>query len=92
MLHSRLKNIILEVFKSLKGVNPAYIQDLLTIKEQPYSLRKSYMLVQGKKNTTNYGLRSFTYLGSKLWNDLPENFKRVTELEVSEIKYLLKHL
>ena len=92
MLHSRLKSIIFEVFKSLKGVNPAYIQDLITMKNQPYSLRKSYILEQGKKNTTNYGLRSFTYLGSKLWNDLPEYFKYVTELEISEFKLLLKNL
>ena len=31
--------------------------------------------VQSKRNTTTFGLRSFTYLGSKLWNDLPNDFK-----------------
>ena len=27
------------------------------------------------RNETPFGLRSFTYLGSKLWNDLPTDFK-----------------
>ena len=92
MLQTRLKSIILEVFKSLKKTNPVYIQELLKLKNQPYSLRNSYLLVQEKKNTTNFGLRSFAYLASKLWNDLPESFKQISELELSEFKYLLKNL
>ena len=92
MLNARLKNLILEIFKSLKGINPTYIKELLKEKEQPYSLRKPYMLVQEKKNTSNFGLRTFKYLGSKLWNDLPIYFKDIPNLDVSEFKYLLKNL
>ena len=71
MLQSRLKNIVFEVFKSLKGISPVYIQDIFKTKNQPYSLRNPILLTQTKKNTTNFGLRSFGYLGSKMWNDLP---------------------
>ena len=75
MLMSRLKNIVLEVFKSLKHANPVYIQDIFINKDQPYDLRNPHLLVQKKTNTVNFGLRSFGYLGSKIWNDLPARFK-----------------
>ena len=38
-------------------------------------MRDPAKLVQPKRNWTTFGLRSFTYLGSKLWNDLPNDFK-----------------
>ena len=34
MLQSRLKKIVLETFKSMKGTNPSYIQDILKFKNQ----------------------------------------------------------
>ena len=75
MLQSRLNCIILEVFKSIHNANPLCIQDMFEIKKSSYSVRDSSKLVQSKRNTTTFGLRSFTYLGSKLWNDLPNDFK-----------------
>ena len=75
MLQSRLNCIILEVFKSVHNANPLFILDMFEIKKSSYSLRDSCKLVQSKRNTTTFGLRSFTYLGSKLWNDLPNDFK-----------------
>ena len=33
MLHSRFKCIILEVFKSIQGINPACIQNMFEIKK-----------------------------------------------------------
>ena len=75
MLQSRLNCIILEVFKSIHNANPLCIQDMFEIKKSSYSMRDSSKLVQSKRNTTTFGLRSFTYLGSKLWDDLPNDFK-----------------
>ena len=31
-----------------------------------------------KPSTTSYGLNSFCYLASKLWNSLPENYRTVS--------------
>ena len=90
MLLSRLKIMILEVFKSLKGINPGYLHDIFYIKEQPYSLRDPLRLVQNKKNSTTFGLRSFGYLGSKMWNDLPPQFKDLEDTDISHFKCLLK--
>ena len=91
MLQSRLKNIVLEVFKSLKCTNPAYIQDIFEIKDQPHDLRNEIPLIQTKKNTTNFGLRTFGYLGSKMWNDLPAHLQDISDqVDVDIYKSLLK--
>ena len=52
---------------------------MLSGKETPYSLRDPSILIQPLTNTTNFGLRSFAYLGSKLWNDLENDFKNKIE-------------
>ena len=90
MLQSRLKKMILEVFKSLKEINPVYIRNILKQKHQPYNLRNPVLLIQSKMNTTNSGLRSFAYLSSKLWNDLPAYFKDIENIDVNLFKSLLK--
>ena len=83
MVHSRLLCMVLEVFKSIKKKNPVYLQELFSIKDSQYSLRDSSLLVQPIKNTTNYGLRTFTYLGSKLWNNLPATMKSSVERDIT---------
>ena len=43
-------------------------------------MRDSSKLVQPKRNTTTFGLKSLTYFGSKLRNDLLIDFKDATDL------------
>ena len=81
---------IQKVFKSFKGINPVYIQNIFDVKDQPYFLRNPLLLIQTKKKTTNYGLRSFNYLGSKMWNDLPAHFKDISDVDITTFKSLLK--
>ena len=90
MVHSRLACILLEVFKSIKKTNPTYVQDLFESKDSQYSLRNPSLLVQPIVDTTNYGLRTFTYLGSKLWNDLPSSFKDIDDTDIDDFKIALK--
>ena len=68
------------------------MKDLFKIKTQPYFLRDQILLVQPYTRTTTHGLRSFSYLGSKLWNTLPEEFKRtpISEIDVSLFKKWLQ--
>ena len=90
MVHSRLLCILLEVFKSIKKTNPTYFQDLFESKDSQNSLRNPSLLVQPIVDTTNYGLRTFTYLGSKLWNDLPSSFKDIDDTDIDDFKIALK--
>ena len=98
MLNSRLNCILLEVFKSikpgLKQSTPVYIQELLKVKRNNYNLRDSFLLLQTKKRTTNFGLRTFSYFGSKLWNDLENDLKNeimnLEDAKPSDFKSVLK--
>ena len=55
-----------------------------------YELRDSSRLVQPKPRTTNFGLRSFSYLASKLWNDLPNDMKSLTDTNINQFKHQVK--
>ena len=67
LLSNRLKYLILEVFKSIRKPNAPCLHDIFVLKEVPYDLRTP-KLEQPNRRTTNYGLRTFSYLGFKLWN------------------------
>ena len=79
LLIQRLRLIALAVFKSLHGLNPPCLNDMFTPKYVPYQLRDSILLEQSRCRTTTYGLRSMSYIGAKLWNDLPNDFKATTD-------------
>ena len=64
------------IYASL-GLNELFKQPCLK-----YELRDSYRLEQPKFNTFTYGLRSFRYYGSKLWNVLRFSLKNTKELHV----------
>ena len=61
-------------------IAPSYISDLFTERQTSISLRGKRTLVVPRVNTTNYGLHSFRYHASKLWNLLPDNVRVSTSL------------
>ena len=69
------------MFKATHGMSPQCLQELFQIKDTPYSLRAPLILEQPKRRCTTYGLRSISYLGPRLWNDLPSHFKRCDNID-----------
>ena len=59
-------------------------------KDQAYNMRDCLTLVQPKRNITTFGLRSFSYFGSKLFNELPNYMKDVNQLDLDTFKMLLR--
>ena len=70
LLMSRIRLLLCEVFKCIRKINPPSLNELFEIKEVKYLFRDYLRLYQPKKEKSTYGLRSFAYLGSKLWNDV----------------------
>ena len=66
------------------------IYKIFVIKEVPYDLRTP-KLEQPIRRTTNYGLRTFSYLGSKLWNEYLSDFNYTCDMDLDELKFFLKH-
>ena len=88
MLQRRVCKILIEVYKSINEMNPAFLNDTFELKSPKYFMRNFQLLNQPKKTTTTFGLRSFSYFGSKLWNDLPNNIKKSKDID--EFKSHLK--
>ena len=87
MYISRLKNIVLETFKSVHKINPPFMQDLLEVKENEYNLRGGILLDQPKVCTERHGIHTIRYQGARLWNSLPSHMK--TSVTVEDFKYNL---
>ena len=85
---SRLRTMAVEVYKALNGHSPDYIKEMFITKENHYDMRSSLRFVQPKCRSVTYGLRSFSYKGSKVWNDLPEQCKNAVSL--TEFKMMIK--
>ena len=86
MLTRRIRVILLEVFKSIYMLNSDCLNDMFKIKDGNYSFRNTRKLLQPKKKTTTFGLRSIAYLGAKLWNDNVCNFSDAREIDFSTLK------
>ena len=78
----RLRALSIEVYKSVRGLNPDYMNDMFEVKPPRYCLRDPYKLKQRKFKTKTYGYRSFGYYGSKLWNKLPVTLKSSDTLSI----------
>ncbi len=60
-----------------------------------YGLRDEHKLVHPSANTVTYGIKSFSYYGSHIWNLLPTNIKGVPLLDtvlLGIVESLLKKL
>ena len=84
--------LLLLVFKALNGSAPAYLLDKLTLKPQS-KLRSSNqkLLIVPQSNMKNYGDRSFSVAGPKLWNSLPKTLRLTSSVEIFK-KNLKTHL
>ena len=87
LLTKRLKIMILEVFKTVNRLNSSCLHDLFTKNEVVYDMR-TQKLEQPKRMTTTYRLRTFLYLGSKLWNLLASE---VNDIDYERLKFLIKY-
>ena len=75
----RLKCIVIEVFKCIYNMNPAFMNDMFVVKDIPNQLRDPSILVIPRFNKVVYGKKTFSYYGAHLWNLLPNDFKHVID-------------
>ena len=77
---TNLKNIIIEVFKSLHHFNPEFMWKISKVKSSKYSLRcgKTLEIPCAKKNV---GINSFQFRACLAWNELPIKIKEIENLQ-----------
>ena len=72
----RLRTLAVEIFKTLNEINPPYMKNIFTPKENA-KVRQNDIIVK-RINTSRFGTQSLRSLGPKIWNNLPSNIKSET--------------
>ena len=65
--------MLLETFKTIRHINAECLHGIFKTHVVPYELRTKN-LVQPKRKSITYGMRSFSYLGARLWNNLAKDY------------------
>ena len=75
--------ILTITYKTLHGLAPTYIKDLLQRYHPPRDLRssKKNLLVVPAFNLNSYGRRAFSVVAPLLWNSLPQNIRDAESLD-----------
>ena len=79
-------------YKCVNGIGPMYLQDCTQIYRPGRSLRSSSdskILMIPRKKYKHFGERSFSFLGPKIWNSLPQSIRHSDSLAC--FKQKLKH-
>ena len=77
LLHvSRIQTIAHEAYKILNKEAPFYLHDILTFKTSTYNSRRQMQAEVPRVNTTRYGLKSFRYEATRIWNSLPNEIRK----------------
>ena len=69
------------MYKCINYLNPMFMSNTFELKNTPYEMRSSYMLILPKFNSIKNGKKSFKYHGAHLYNTLPMNIKSTTGLK-----------
>ena len=91
-----LFKLLATTFKSIHGIAPGYLRELVKVYEPKRSLRlknRQALLIVPKYNMVTYGKRAFTIAAPTEWNMLPEELRTITEYDTFKRKlktYLFK--
>ena len=73
---SRVQNMLITTYKTLYGIAPPYLKLLLKERKVAYNLRGTLKLNLPRVTTTTYGLHSFRYAATQVWNImLPDDIR-----------------
>ena len=89
LLLDRLKCMLLETFESTRHSNAECLHGIFKTGVVPYDLRTTN-LVQPKRQSTTYGLRSFSYLGIRLRNELVKDYPFLCEIDYVDFQESIK--
>ncbi len=82
----RSRTLATEVYKTVNGMTPNYIQEFFEVKKISYNLRDSTRTIIPKSNSRTYGLKSLKHEGNKIWIRLSVDIKTSESLAIFKIK------
>ena len=89
-IHQRnIQLLLLEIYKTLNGLNPSFMTEIFFQKHSIYSSRKQHLAYPNPR-TVAYGLESFGYKGTQLWNALPSDIQKANDVATFK-SYIANH-
>ena len=84
----KMRTMAIECFKILNKFSPSCLHDLVVFKDCKYNFRYSNIVDISRVRTSTYGKNSFKYAAAVLWNDLPDDFRKISNF--NQFKNILK--
>ena len=73
----RMRNLALEVFKTLNNMNPEYMKEVFH--KTAFFIHRLLNLEVNENHKTKYGNKSLRCLGPHIWNPLPNQVIKVSD-------------
>ena len=86
----QLRFLLTEIYKSTGTLNPQFMWSYFKYRKVPYNLRWGPVLFIPPARSTIYGTNSVHFLGSLIWNRLPNLVK--SSRSISEFKNVIKKI
>ena len=77
-----LQIVMVEIYKIINHLNPAYMWEFFIKKDVPYNLRSNNLCKMPSVNSHQYGINALSFRGSFLWNALFDDKKLVTSIKI----------
>ena len=81
-----LQVLATELFRARKSLSPTIVQNIFRTNEPAYSLRRDTIFESRRIQTQRYSIESLTYLGPKIWPQVPNEIKEYASLSVFKNK------
>ena len=88
--HSNLQKLVIEIFRVINGLSLEFMNNVLEIIEKPYFLQTTSHFRSRSIRATKHGIEKPSYLGSKLWNLVPNEYQTINHLQILRQKQKLR--
>ena len=85
MLVASQRILCIEIFKTVKQLNPPFMQSIFRLRSSNYSLRNLNNLAHVRSNQTTFGSNNLTSIAPQIWNGLPDRIKSAEKLKILRI-------
>ena len=68
---NRLRNLCVEIYKTINQLNPEFMNIIFNVKENKTLVREQYKLKAPEMNQVTCGAKSLKVYEPKVWNSLP---------------------
>ena len=86
-IHIRnLQVLATKVFKARNNFSPPIVQNIFRTTEPAYMLRRDTLFESRRIQSQRYGIESLTYIGPKIWSQVPNEIKESASLSVFKNK------